>query len=240
MTADQQSNPPGKWSEVDKHGKLRDDGHNTRHPNADESAFIRARDRTCRAPHCRTPATRCDLDHATEHHNGGPSHRGNCRCLCRNHHTLRHAPGVHVKDHGLITVWTTPDGHTYEVCRDMPTTKVTIETPLSQMTAPMLDGKKIVLISILRAGNGILDGMLEILPSARVGHIGLYRDPKTLVAVEYYYKVPDNMQDRDAIVVTPDVSDEAARRYRWDPEHGRHVFIHDEPDDPPAPPASQT
>src|SRR5881394_23362 len=87
----------------------------------------------------------------------------------------------------------------YEVCRDMPTTKVRIETTI----APVLDGKKIVIISILRAGNGILDGMLEILPSARVGHIGLYRDPKTLVAVEYYYKVPDNMHDRDAIVVDP-------------------------------------
>src|SRR5262249_8819784 len=66
-----------------------------------------------------------------------------------------------------------------------------------------LDGKKTVLVSIMRAGSGILNGMLEILPSARVGHIGLYRDPKTLVAVEYYYKVPDNMHDRDAIVVDP-------------------------------------
>jgi len=69
--------------------------------------------------------------------------------------------------------------------------------------APILDGKKTVLVSIMRAGSGILDGMLEILPSARVSHIGLYRDPKTLVAVEYYYKVPDNMHDRDAIVVDP-------------------------------------
>lgn len=91
----------------------------------------------------------------------------------------------------------------YEVCRDMPTTKVPIETPIAPMLAPKLDGKKIVVISILRAGNGILDGMLSILPSARVGHIGLYRDPKTLSAVEYFYKVPDNMQDRDAIVVDP-------------------------------------
>jgi uracil phosphoribosyltransferase len=91
----------------------------------------------------------------------------------------------------------------YEVCRDFPVTKVPIETPIAPMQAPMLDGKKIVLISILRAGNGILDGMLDILPSARVGHIGLYRDPKTLVAVEYFYKVPENMQDRDAIVVDP-------------------------------------
>src|SRR5436305_6156771 len=91
----------------------------------------------------------------------------------------------------------------YEVCRDLPTTKIAIETPIAPVMAPVLDGKKIVLVSILRAGSGILDGMLEILPSARVGHIGLYRDPKTLVAVEYYYKVPDNMHDRDAIAVDP-------------------------------------
>jgi uracil phosphoribosyltransferase len=91
----------------------------------------------------------------------------------------------------------------YEVCRELPTTSVKIETPIAATMAPMLDGKKIVLISILRAGNGILDGMLEILPSARVGHIGLYRDPKTMNAVEYFYKVPDAMHDRDAIVVDP-------------------------------------
>jgi uracil phosphoribosyltransferase len=91
----------------------------------------------------------------------------------------------------------------YEVCRDFPTTKIPIETPIAPMLAPVLDGKKIVLISILRAGNGILDGMLKILPSARVGHIGLYRDPKTLQPVEYFYKVPDAMGDRDAIVVDP-------------------------------------
>jgi uracil phosphoribosyltransferase len=91
----------------------------------------------------------------------------------------------------------------YEICRDLPTTRVPIETPVAPMLAPVLDGKKIVIISILRAGTGILDGMLEILPSARVGHIGLYRDPKTLAAVEYFYKVPDNMSDRDAIVVDP-------------------------------------
>jgi uracil phosphoribosyltransferase len=91
----------------------------------------------------------------------------------------------------------------YEVCRDMPTSKITIETPIAQMTAPVLDGKKIVIISVLRAGNGILDGMLEILPSARVGHVGLYRDHKTMNAVEYYFRVPDAMGDRDAIVVDP-------------------------------------
>ena len=91
----------------------------------------------------------------------------------------------------------------YEVCRDFPTTKIAIETPVAPMMAPVLDGKKICLISILRAGNGILDGMLKILPSARVGHIGLYRDPATLRPVEYFYKVPDGMGDRDAIVVDP-------------------------------------
>ena len=91
----------------------------------------------------------------------------------------------------------------YEVCRDMPLTMTEIETPIAPMMAPLLDGKKIVLISILRAGGGILDGMHEILPSARVGHIGLYRDPKTLTAVEYYFKVPDMMADRDCIVVDP-------------------------------------
>jgi uracil phosphoribosyltransferase len=80
---------------------------------------------------------------------------------------------------------------------------IPIETPVAPMSAPVLDGKKIVLVSIMRAGSGILNGMLDILPSARVGHIGLYRDPKTLVAVEYYYKVPENMADRDAIVVDP-------------------------------------
>jgi uracil phosphoribosyltransferase len=91
----------------------------------------------------------------------------------------------------------------YEVCRDLATTKRRIETPLAPVDAPVLDGKKIVLVSIMRAGSGILDGMLEILPSARVGHIGLYRDPKTMVAVEYYFKVPEAMTDRDAIVVDP-------------------------------------
>ncbi len=91
----------------------------------------------------------------------------------------------------------------YEVCRDFPTTMVPIETPVAPTMAPVLDGKKIVLVSILRAGSGILDGMLEILPSARVGHIGLYRDPKTLQAVEYFFKVPESMGDRDAILLDP-------------------------------------
>ena len=91
----------------------------------------------------------------------------------------------------------------YEVTRDLPTHQVVIDTPLTRTSVPMLDGKKIVLISILRAGAGILDGILRLLPSARVGHIGLYRDPKTLTAVEYYFKVPREMGDRDAIVVDP-------------------------------------
>ena len=91
----------------------------------------------------------------------------------------------------------------YEVCRDFPTTMTEIETPIAKTVQPKLDGKKIVLVSILRAGGGILDGMLSILPSARVGHIGLYRDPETLGAVEYFYKVPDQMADRDCIVVDP-------------------------------------
>jgi len=91
----------------------------------------------------------------------------------------------------------------YDVTRDLPMTTCEIETPLARMTAPYLDGKKLVLISILRAGNGLLEGMLDLLPSARVGHIGLYRDPKTLVAVEYYFKVLADLKDRLVIVVDP-------------------------------------
>ena len=91
----------------------------------------------------------------------------------------------------------------YEVTRDMPTHAVPIDTPLTRTTGPMLDGKKTVLIPIMRAGTGILDGMLRLLPSARVGHVGLYRDPRTLEAVEYYFKVPKVMTDRDAIVLDP-------------------------------------
>lgn len=91
----------------------------------------------------------------------------------------------------------------YEATRDLALTKQRIETPLEQVDAPVLDGKKVVIVSILRAGNGILDGMLKILPSARVGHIGLYRDHKTLQAVEYFFKVPSDMADRDVIVVDP-------------------------------------
>ena len=91
----------------------------------------------------------------------------------------------------------------YEVTRDLPLTTVEIETPMTEMTAPRLEGKKMVLVSILRAGNGLLEGMLDLIPSARVGHIGLYRDPETLVAVEYYFKVPRDLSDRLVIVVDP-------------------------------------
>jgi len=91
----------------------------------------------------------------------------------------------------------------YEVTRDMPLTYVPITTPLAPMQAPVLAGKKLVVVSIMRAGNGILDGMLELIPSARVGHIGLYRDPKTHVAVEYYFRVPEDIPERDALVVDP-------------------------------------
>jgi uracil phosphoribosyltransferase len=91
----------------------------------------------------------------------------------------------------------------YEVTHDLPTHEVAAETPVASTTIRLLDGKKIVLVSILRAGNGLLDGMLRILPSARVGHVGLFRDPETLQAVEYYFKVPHEMTERDVVVLDP-------------------------------------
>jgi uracil phosphoribosyltransferase len=91
----------------------------------------------------------------------------------------------------------------YEVTRDMPLQDVQIETPLETMLGKMIDGKKLVFVSILRAGNGILEGMLNVVPGARVGHVGLYRDPATLQAVEYYFKMPSEMAERDIIVVDP-------------------------------------
>jgi len=91
----------------------------------------------------------------------------------------------------------------YEVTRDVNTRSIEIETPLEKTTGQFIDGKKIVFVSILRAGTGILDGMLHVIPSARVGHIGLYRDPKTLVAIEYYFRMPEDMASRDVIVVDP-------------------------------------
>jgi uracil phosphoribosyltransferase len=91
----------------------------------------------------------------------------------------------------------------YEALRDQPLGLVEIETPLTRMKAPQLAGKRVCFVSILRAGNGLLDGMLEVLPSARVGHIGLYRDPRTLAAVEYYCKLPEDIGEREAIILDP-------------------------------------
>ncbi|MEO9782043.1 MAG: uracil phosphoribosyltransferase [Sedimentitalea sp.] len=91
----------------------------------------------------------------------------------------------------------------YEVTREMPMTRKSIETPLEEMDAPTLAGKKLALVSILRAGNGMLDGVLELIPLARVGFVGLYRDEETLQPVQYYFKVPDGLEDRLVIAVDP-------------------------------------
>ena len=91
----------------------------------------------------------------------------------------------------------------YEVTRDLPLTSVRIETPLCEMDAPMLEGRKLALVSILRAGNGLLDGILELIPAARVGFVGLYRDPETLQPVQYYCKLPPDLDQRWTIVVDP-------------------------------------
>ena len=91
----------------------------------------------------------------------------------------------------------------YEVTRDMPMHEVEIHTPLETMRSRLIDGKKLVFVPILRAGTGLLDGFLNVVPGARVGHVGLYRDPRTLVAVEYYFKMPGGMRERDAIVLDP-------------------------------------
>ncbi|MDE2327896.1 uracil phosphoribosyltransferase [Acidiphilium sp.] len=91
----------------------------------------------------------------------------------------------------------------YEVLRDLPTEPVHIETPLEPMTARQVSGKKLCFISILRAGNGILDGMVDLVPSARIGHVGLYRDPVSHEPIEYYFKVPDDMDQRLTVVVDP-------------------------------------
>ena len=131
-------------------------------------------------------------------------------------------PEVHVLDHPLIqhklTLMRRKETSTtsfrrllseigalmaYEVTRDTPMQEVEIETPLEPMRAKLIDGKKLVFVPILRAGTGLLDGFLDVVPGARVGHIGLYRDPKTLGAVEYYFKMPGGMSERDAIVLDP-------------------------------------
>ena len=91
----------------------------------------------------------------------------------------------------------------YEITRDLPLTQTTVETPLMETEAPVLAGKKLALVSILRAGNGLLDGVLELIPSARVGFVGLYRDEATLEPVQYYFKVPTELADRRVILVDP-------------------------------------
>ena len=136
--------------------------------------------------------------------------------------TMKNDPFVHWIDHPLVqhklTLMRRKDASTnsfrtllnelsmlmaYEVTRDMEVSHIEIETPMETMMAPTIDGKKLALISILRAGTGILDGMLKVVPGARVGHVGLYRDTVSLQAVEYFFKVPQNMEERDAIVVDP-------------------------------------
>jgi len=92
---------------------------------------------------------------------------------------------------------------TYEATRDLAMEMIAIKTPIAPMHSPVLSGKKLCLVSILRAGNGFLDGMLELLPAARVGHIGLYRDPETLEPIEYYFKIPEDIHERLVIVVDP-------------------------------------
>ena len=131
-------------------------------------------------------------------------------------------PNVHVFDHPLIqhklTLLRKKETSTtsfrrllneigtvmaYEVTRTVPMHDVMIETPMETMSSKLIDGKKLVFVPILRAGTGLLDGFLSVVPGARVGHIGLYRDPKTLGAVEYYFKMPGGMSERDAIVLDP-------------------------------------
>ena len=131
-------------------------------------------------------------------------------------------PEVHHIDHPLIqhkmTLMREKDCHTalfrrlvhevsmllaYEVTRDLPLRSQTIETPLETMEGHAIEGRKLVLVSILRAGLGLLDGMLEVVPSARVGHVGLYRDHETLEAIEYYFNLPDNMAERDLLALDP-------------------------------------
>jgi uracil phosphoribosyltransferase len=131
-------------------------------------------------------------------------------------------PSVHVVDHPLMqhkltyvrSQDTTTDNFrrlvreiaamlAYEVTRDLPTELVDIQTPVAPMRSPVISGKKLCLVSILRAGNGMLDGMIDLLPGARVGHIGLYRDPTTLEPIEYYLKLPEDIHERTVIVVDP-------------------------------------
>jgi hypothetical protein len=116
---DQKTNPAWKWSATNNHGQLRHHGHTRRRPVAEESAFVKARDRTCRFPGCRRPAMRCDIDHRLEYTNGGPSHRGNTCCECERHHQFRHDKGFTVEPFGPAGfLWTAPDGRLYLVPED--------------------------------------------------------------------------------------------------------------------------
>ena len=111
---DREANPAWLWTVTDEHGRVLHHGHTKRRPTASEKAFVKARDRTCRARGCRRPATDCDDDHRQEHTNGGPSHRGNLCSLCRHHHRLRHELGYQTYPmSGLGTIWLAPNGRVY-------------------------------------------------------------------------------------------------------------------------------
>jgi hypothetical protein len=113
---DQVANPIWKWSATNDSGQLLHHGHTKRRPTAEEAAFVKARDRTCRAPGCQRPAIRCDLDHRLDHAKGGPSHRANECCECRHHHRLKHEKGLVVHQIGLSGfMWEAPDGRLYLV-----------------------------------------------------------------------------------------------------------------------------
>ena len=108
----------------------------------------------------------------------------------------------------------------YEVTRDLTTETIRIQTPIGPYDGPVISGKKLCLVSILRAGNGMLDGMIDLLPGARVGHIGLYRDPETLEPVEYYFKVPEDIRERQVIVVDPMLATGNSATRRIEPAQG--------------------
>jgi hypothetical protein len=115
---DRRLNPPGKWYQTDQHGNLRHHGHTQRMPDAIEEAFIRARDRSCRAPHCPVPANRCELDHRIEYAKGGPSHRGAVDCRCKRHHHMRDHTNIRITRTGPTITWTIPSGRTFTVTTD--------------------------------------------------------------------------------------------------------------------------
>jgi uracil phosphoribosyltransferase len=137
----------------------------------------------------------------------------------------------------------------YDATRDLPLVETEIETPIERMTTPLLEGKKLVIVPILRAGLGLAEGLLDLVPLARVGHVGLYRDPKTLQAVEYYFKMPADIADRDVIVCDPMLAtahsaiasvdrlkESGAKRMRFicilASEHGARAFAEVHPDVP--------